>query len=354
MTTLTRIVSITALLLTFGGSARAQCDGPEWTTQDDGAYENGLGTTGLSRVSVAQLMNTESEPVVLKKVCVCFQTVDLDASLLGFDVIVWDSNGPGGAPGTILGELPNQLLISVPFGLEGKSKAVDVSSLGIETSRPFYVGTRWDPLLFRDYFACVDESSTTPRATAYFGTLIQGVFQWGLLDFSLEPDFRAFGIRAVTEQATAPLCTPDTNSLCLGTDGRFRVSVVFDDGSGDAPAVAREIDGVRDSGLFWFFNSSNLEILVKVLEACPVNNRIWTFFAATTNVKFVLKVEDLVAGVTKTYFNPPGETAMTITDTDSFATCAFGSTATKEYMEYSTPPNAKGLSSLKDALRQQR
>jgi len=71
----------------------------------------------------------------------------------------------------------------------------------------------------------------------------------------------------------------------------------------------------------WFFQPDNWELLVKVLDACQVNNRYWVFFAATTNVRFELTVTDTQTQMVKTYTNPLGQAANAITDTDAFATC---------------------------------
>ncbi len=50
---------------------------------------------------------------------------------------------------------------------------------------------------------------------------------------------------------------------------------------------------LEDSGLFYFFDVSNVEMLVKVLEAAPINSRYWVFAAATTDVTFDVKQVDL-------------------------------------------------------------
>lgn len=76
-----------------------------------------------------------------------------------------------------------------------------------------------------------------------------------------------------------------------------------------------------DSGLFWFFASSNWEVMVKVLDGCALNNRYWVFSAATTNVFYRLEVHDVRAGAQKIYFNYPGPPAPAVTDTNAFATC---------------------------------
>jgi Concanavalin A-like lectin/glucanases superfamily len=75
------------------------------------------------------------------------------------------------------------------------------------------------------------------------------------------------------------------------------------------------------SGLFWFFSSTNWEIMVKVLNGCGLNNRWWVFSAATTNVFYRLEVTDVTSGETKIYFNYPGLPAPAVTDTNALAVC---------------------------------
>ncbi|MEM8934517.1 MAG: hypothetical protein AAGE94_25210 [Acidobacteriota bacterium] len=76
-----------------------------------------------------------------------------------------------------------------------------------------------------------------------------------------------------------------------------------------------------DSGVMYFFERGNWELLVKVLDGCVLNDHHWVFFAATTNVEFTLTITDTEAGVTRTWFNPLGRQADAITDTTAFATC---------------------------------
>ena len=79
--------------------------------------------------------------------------------------------------------------------------------------------------------------------------------------------------------------------------------------------------GSDDSGLFYFFNPDNWELLVKVLDGCGVNGHWWVFFAATTNVEFELRVTDTSTGEVVPYANPLGHRADAVTDTAAFATC---------------------------------
>ena len=109
---------------------------------------------------------------------------------------------------------------------------------------------------------------------------------------------------------------------------RFRVQVAWRDfedrrGVGTA-AVIGEGAGLAasdDSGLFYFFDEDNWELLVKVLDGCALNGHFWVFAAATTNVEYRLVVTDTAKGETKTYTNPLGVASPATTDTAAFATC---------------------------------
>jgi hypothetical protein len=114
-------------------------------------------------------------------------------------------------------------------------------------------------------------------------------------------------------------CVPDEHTLCL-QDGRFQVVGTWEDFDGNQGPfhVVPSTDG---SGLIWFFTPDNVEILVKVLNACPVNGHYWVFYGAITNVGFTMEVTDLEAGVTRVYENPVGVVPLATTDTTAFPTC---------------------------------
>lgn len=132
----------------------------------------------------------------------------------------------------------------------------------------------------------------------------------------------AFSNEAGAAPNAAPLpCLASSTALCVN-NGRFQVEVQWrtpDNNNGQGQAVP--IPSAPDSGLFYFFSPSNLEMLLKVLNGCGLNNRYWVFFAATTNVEFGVTVTDTQSGRVKSYFNPQGRPAPPIQDTDAFATC---------------------------------
>jgi hypothetical protein len=114
-------------------------------------------------------------------------------------------------------------------------------------------------------------------------------------------------------------CVAGAETLCL-SNGRFRVQVNWktEDGQIGAGHVVTTSDS---SGLLWFFEPSNWEVVVKVLNGCgEPNPRYWLFFAGATNVQYTVTVADTQSGVVKAYFNQLGSSAVA-TETDAFATC---------------------------------
>ena len=123
-------------------------------------------------------------------------------------------------------------------------------------------------------------------------------------------------------------CRPTATNLCLN-QGRFDVRLDFATFNGTRGAARVADPGTEDSGLLFFFNPNNWEMLVKVLDNCNGStNRFWVLAAATTNLEYTLTVTDTAAGVSKTYFNPLGTSAPAIVDTRAFDTCAVGNAAT--------------------------
>lgn len=121
------------------------------------------------------------------------------------------------------------------------------------------------------------------------------------------------------------VCTPTATSLCLNND-RFRIETFWrraDGASGQGQAVRL----TPDTGYFWFFNSSNVESFVKVLNACGLGNRFWVFGGGLTNVEVRTRVTDTATGQIKEYVNPLGTAFQPLQDTNAFATCSAAATA---------------------------
>ena len=114
----------------------------------------------------------------------------------------------------------------------------------------------------------------------------------------------------------ADRCVPSDTVLCL-RDGRFRAEVEwtdFEGDVGDGHAVPMA-EGGETTGGFWFFREGNLELMLKVLDGCPVNGHWWAFTTSATNVGYHLTVTDTATGHSKSYGNDVGVVPMLRADT---------------------------------------
>ena len=102
---------------------------------------------------------------------------------------------------------------------------------------------------------------------------------------------------------------------------RFRVEIDWRDFHGNLGSGRVVPYRSDDSGLFYFFDADNWEVLVKVLNGCGINGHYWVFAAATTNVEYTLRVVDIDTDIVSQYSNSLGTSAPAITDTFAFATC---------------------------------
>ncbi len=71
------------------------------------------------------------------------------------------------------------------------------------------------------------------------------------------------------------------------------------------------------SGILWFFDRGNAEVLVKVLDGCAHNGHRWVFVAPVTTVEFNLWVTG-PTGDRWTHSNQQNATAATKSDTSAF------------------------------------
>ena len=115
------------------------------------------------------------------------------------------------------------------------------------------------------------------------------------------------------------VCTANSTTLCLNND-RFKVQATFETAQPQS-GQAQVVELTTDTGYLWFFSSTNVEAVIKVINACSFNNRYWVFAGGLTDVRVVLTVTDTQTGAVKTYTNPLGTKFAPIQDTSAFATC---------------------------------
>jgi photosystem II stability/assembly factor-like uncharacterized protein len=133
------------------------------------------------------------------------------------------------------------------------------------------------------------------------------------------------GIWEITPPAiTLAPCVPGPTVLCIDDrpgDARWKIQVAYDagaSGTGNGTAVPLANLGVSRGGLFWFFSPDNPEMLIKVLNACGLNQKFWVFYAAGTDVGLTTTVTDTKTGSSRVYTNARGHAAPPVEDTSAF------------------------------------
>lgn len=124
--------------------------------------------------------------------------------------------------------------------------------------------------------------------------------------------------------STGP-CVPGPTVLCIDNtpgDKRFKVTATYattQSGglSGSANTIGLSTLNVSQGGLMWFFNAANPEMLIKIVDGCPLTSTFWVFLAATTNVGFNLTVTDTVTGNQTFYANLDLTSALPVQDTNA-------------------------------------
>lgn len=114
---------------------------------------------------------------------------------------------------------------------------------------------------------------------------------------------------SVTTGEASGACRSGPQYLCLSED-RFEIQAHWKDHNregvyGNGTAVP--IDVSDESGMFWFFSSTNIELVVKTLDGSGVNGHYWVFFGALSDVEYWVTVRDAAGGGRRTYHNPPAE-----------------------------------------------
>ena len=103
-------------------------------------------------------------------------------------------------------------------------------------------------------------------------------------------------------------CAPAATRLCLSGQ-RFSVEVRWTDFQGNTGA-GQAVPLTSDTGYFWFFGPTNVELVVKVLDGRGLNGHFWVFYGALSNVEYEMTVQDLRPGTSRsTTTRPAGSPA---------------------------------------------
>jgi len=114
-------------------------------------------------------------------------------------------------------------------------------------------------------------------------------------------------------------CVEDDRTLCLN-EGRFQVTAEWATASG-ATGPGGSVTLTKDTGAFWFFDRANVEMVVKLLDGCALNEHFWVFSGGLTDTEVQLTVVDTETGMARTWFNPEGTLLQPVQDNEAFETC---------------------------------
>jgi streptogramin lyase len=112
-------------------------------------------------------------------------------------------------------------------------------------------------------------------------------------------------------------CVSDPQTLCLN-NGRFSVTAAFQTTPEGPSAPATAVPLTANTGYFWFFDPTNVEVVAKVLDGCSTNGHYWFFASGLTNVGVQINVTDRVTGASKPYSNTLGTAFPPVQDTAAF------------------------------------
>ena len=263
----------------------------------------------------------------------------VDADGAGNFVVVWNSLGQDGAAWGVFGQRFDAEGSRVGREFQVNTYTTNYQTTGsavaIDDSGNFVVA--WNSYPGQDGSRRAFSASASPLD----GGPVEGEFQVNTYTTSRPVSARSGGepvgrLRRDLERATsrtesgggvfgqrldtpAPTCLADGDTLCLHHN-RFRAEVTWTNYAG-ASGSGKAVPFTADSGLFWFFGPGNLEMLIKIVDGCALNERYWVYAGATTDVEYTLTVTDTWTDVAREYSNTLGHRAPAITDSGAFATC---------------------------------
>ncbi len=110
-------------------------------------------------------------------------------------------------------------------------------------------------------------------------------------------------------------CAASETALCLQS-ARYEVRANWQAGEQEGEAMG--MPRTPDTGMFWFFNPDNVELIVKVLDGCALNGHRWVLMGGLTDVAVDISVTDTESEETKMYGSPAGSPFRTMFDVTAF------------------------------------
>lgn len=147
-----------------------------------------------------------------------------------------------------------------------------------------------------------------PVKLPFAQTVIVGPLPEGLYDV------RADSGDTVAQLRVADFHPQPINSLFLSQQ-RFEAKVAWHTATQQGIGLPEAL--TDSAGYFWFFDPSNPELLVKVIDGTAVNAHFWVFVGSLSDVAYTVTVTDRLTGTVRTYANSAG-TVASRTDTSAF------------------------------------
>jgi hypothetical protein len=192
--------------------------------------------------------------------------------------VLWQEYGPVAAPGSNI----YSGVFDPAWGLKG-----DVGRINVVTST---------------------QGEVTPAVAATASGRIVAVWSDTPVTFFFDPIPPDLSGGSVLAQSfSVATCAVSSSQICLGD--RFRVEVRFTDPRNGQTSSGVPVPLTGDTGAFWFFDPSNLELMIKVLDGRALNGHFWVFHGALSDVDYTITVTDTFTGSSRTYHNNQGHLA---------------------------------------------
>jgi hypothetical protein len=259
----------------------------------------------------------------------------------GNTVIAWSALDADGAASSGSARLANPAVDTLPSNLGQCIEVAPAASVSL-SARYLLEGGGFGYAMMNALQFLTTDCSGTPFFLPGARQDGQTVGAWGELSSqpTLDSGFRSirftlavvgngrsahFDDVAVEESGGGPLgeCHPSATTLCLVGD-RYEVRATWRTAgdSGDGRAVELNDGPASGTGYFWFFDATNVEVVVKVLDACvPPFDRVWIFAGGLTDQEVELRVTDTQTGAFWTHLNSLGEVWGTVADTQALDVC---------------------------------
>jgi len=253
-------------------------------------------------------------------------------------VVMWESDGQDGSGSGVYGQLFDDLGNKIGPEFQVSSDAPSwqgLPSVAMDRSGRFVVAfyssfdenDRAEDILLRAYRAdgtplgpqvFVTEADGDSQDYPWVALSDSGLIQVAWQGVSSTPIFENFP-DVFTRRYVLP-CEQDAYTLCLA-GGRFAVRAFWRNRQGSEDLAAK-IPLSAGTGGFYFFDPTNFELLVKVLDGCAINDRFWVFAAGLTDVEVDVLVTDTFTGKVVTYHNEQGTAFVPVQDITSFDGCS--------------------------------